>query len=281
MCDEAKMREGVRVDKEELQNAYRLRGNCYRFQDRFVKLILPERINLKQLAPIDYGEEGQEFPPHGVYTYLFSSQGLFICIPVKNKFEIGTVHYALASTLNAERVIAAGEMRIDRDGSIVFNLLSGSYMRSFMTRTLRGACDGQLRERTSQMLQTQFPGHDIRYTNETLITDESVPLTADELNRYVGMGIEVRLYRTEKECNSDKELAIAETRLEIEENMNKNSRYPPTQEQLEASQAEIDKLRQDVERLKNVPFEVYGRRGGRRKRTHRRKVQKRRKTRKV
>ncbi len=176
---------GVRVDKDDLKNAYKVRGSCYTFNGKFVRLVVPDGFDYSQFVPQVYGP-GEELPP-GVYTYLFPTRDRIICVPVKNKFEIGTVHYVLAAISEAVNVIAAGELLVQRNGTIYFNLLSGSYMQKWMTsRTgLQGACNEELRDLTFRMLQQQYRGNTIEYTTAELITETNVPVTIDDLDRYV------------------------------------------------------------------------------------------------
>lgn len=271
MCDVEKMQQGARVELPSMRDIYKIRSSCFTFQGRFVKLIAPEGFDYTQFAPPRvYGEPGEEIPP-GIYTYLFPAQDRIICVPVKNKFELGTIHFVLALLSNARNVIAAGEMLVGRDGTIHFNLLSGSFMQSWMQRSLKGKCDTELRDLTLRMLQQQYPRHRIEYTGAELITETNVPLTAEELNRYVRMGLEVRLYSSKTDCQT--EPYAIENAIAIEENTNK--RFGSTVE----SEARIAALRADLERL-NSSFELYRPTGGGRKRTNR-NLHKRRKTRKV
>jgi hypothetical protein len=261
MCDETKLREGVSVELPEMKEIYKIRSQCYTYKGKFVKLITPQGFDFNQFAPSRTYGPGEELPP-GVYTYLFPSIDRIICVPVKNKFELGTIHYVLAWLSRVPKVIAAGELRVERD-TITFNLLSGSFMRNWMESDLGGKCNTQLRDLTQEMLRQQYPSKRIEYNGDELITEENVPVTAEELNRYLEMGIEVRLYESKSDCRAN--VVSLESALQVQER---------------SGSAQANATRAEIERL-NESFKLYKKSSGGKRRKTRRRLQKRRKTRRL
>ena len=256
------------------RNVYKIRGQCYRFEDRYVKLVMPQGFDVNQLAPPRiYGEPGEELP-NGFYTYFFPSMDRIICVPVKNKFEVGTNHFTLALLTEAKKVIAAGELHV-QGNTITFNLSSGSFMKDWMTRKLKNKCDDELRELTTVLLQRQYPHHKIQYTDSEMLTEENVPVTREELNRYVGMGIEVRLYRSKDVCNGNP--ASLEGLIQQKQNILNHPRFAPTGKDKDKLEEEITALQSQLQAFSDyVPYAPSS--GGKRRKS-RRRLQKRRKTR--
>ena len=68
-----------------------------------------------------------EEPPKedGIYTWILAEK--FACCRVLSMFEIGTVHQILVLRTGASKIIAAGELNIEK-GKSYFNFMSGTYM---------------------------------------------------------------------------------------------------------------------------------------------------------
>jgi hypothetical protein len=78
-----------------------------------------------------YKNEGILEADAGIYTWILKKKGNFYAAKTYTKQEIGTLHINLkdlTNSLNGSDVYAAGELEILNDGTINFNLLSGSYM---------------------------------------------------------------------------------------------------------------------------------------------------------
>lgn len=272
MCDTGKMQEGASVDLPPLTDIYKIRPpQCYTFQGKFVKLVPPEGFDYRQFAPPKVYGSGEKLPP-GVYTYMFPTQDRIVCVPVKNKFELGTVHYVLALLSGAPKTIAAGELLVQGDGTIYFNLLSGSFMKDWMERGLREACNNELRDLTLRMLQQQYPKIHIEHTNAVLITDANVPVTAEELDRYARMGLEVRLYSKKGMCMTNP--VTIEEQIKIQQGTNARVGVNDEDDQT------IAYLRSQLDAI-NSSYEVYRPSSGGKRRKSQRKLQKRRKTRRL
>jgi hypothetical protein len=74
--------------------------------------------------------------PPGIYVYGFFDTG-FGALQVKNYSEFLTSHPAVARRKNATKVYAAGELEKQPDGSVVFNVTSGSYSFPLIERGQR------------------------------------------------------------------------------------------------------------------------------------------------
>ena len=264
------------------RNVYKIRGQCYTFGGKYVKLVPPQGFDVNRFAPPRiYGP--REELPNGFYTYFFPSEDRIICVPVKNKFEVGANHFTLALLSEARKVIAAGELYVEGN-TITFNLLSGSFMKEWMMRKLESKCDNELSQLTTELLKRQYPDHTIRYTNSEILTEENIPVTREELDRYVEMGVEVRLYDSEEACNAN--TASLEAMVQQKQNVLNHPRFAPTGQAKTNLETEINDLQKQIRDLNK--YDTYPPRpsasssssGGKRRKS-RRRLQKRRKTRRL
>ena len=253
MCDIETLDMGYKVDAEEISNlrdVFKVRTQCLTYNGKFVKLIVPDGFDVNAFAPGQVYHEKEDLPP-GTYTYFFYTPGHVVCIPVQNKFEIGTNHYTLAYVSKAERVYAAGELEV-KDKTLTFNLLSGSYMKPFMERRLKQKCGKEIHDKTTRMLQAAFPMFTVTPTTQELIRDDTVPITKAELNRYVSLGIEVRLYSDREICKARPE--VIEFQRDSFEAI--NQKYPPKDLQgIAAMEKQRAEFQAELDRLKQ--YEVY------------------------
>lgn len=80
----------------------------------------------------------------GIYTWILRGSGNIYASKTVTKQEIGTLHQnldLLTTPFDASPIIAAGEFEKNPDGSINFNLLSGSYMAKRDFKKIRGESD--------------------------------------------------------------------------------------------------------------------------------------------
>lgn len=129
--------------------------------------------------------------PDGIYAWLLTDIGFFAA-PVRNILELGSRHIQIADRVGASKVFLGGECE-KTGATVVYNLLSGSFMRD---------------------LETLHPDHDFKsdavrmfadmgltpmFTDVTLIT---TPVTVADLRYYKSLGYKLWLYETENACLS-------------------------------------------------------------------------------
>lgn len=128
-----------------------------------------------------------EEPPKedGIYTWILAEK--FACCRVLSMFEIGTVHQILVLRTGASKIIAAGELNIEK-GKSYFNFMSGTYMlplKKNRQKKKEGKCNAkELDEHLTQKMKTYFP-EGIRTSDETFIVG---PPSDEELALYVKYG---------------------------------------------------------------------------------------------
>lgn len=252
MCDEERLNKGTPVDDFNMEptEVFSIRQQCLQYGTKYVRLVLPEEFTRDAFKPGKVYKNGETLP-NGIYTYLFYTPTDVIAVPVSNKFEIGTGHHALAYLSQTNTVFAAGEMQV-QDKDISFNLLSGSYMRSWMRDRLKSKCDAELSTKTKGMLERGYPGYTVTYTTTPLIREDTVPITQAELNKYVSMGIEVRLYKDAEICKALPYL-IEQNRERI---VATYTRFPPkTDKDREEYEALLQGFQVQLDKLKD--YEVY------------------------
>jgi hypothetical protein len=107
----------------------------------------------------------KEYSPPGIYTWMIYStperKDAFIAAQVKDIFEIGVKHKVLAGVYGATHVHGAGELLKKRDGTVFFNLMSGTYTRSWLLKRdefRKGKCDAdELAEKIEESFKTKLP----------------------------------------------------------------------------------------------------------------------------
>jgi hypothetical protein len=142
----------------------------------------------------------------GYYTWLIYTANagqLFVAAKALSILEIGTIHMDIANRVNARRIHAAGELVVD-DGTIIFNLQSGTYMKPAMQKK-RSRCDHGDFENLVISKIMGFLGDDAKYTETTLITDENLPIRGEELSLYESYGALITQYNSSEECKAAQE----------------------------------------------------------------------------
>jgi hypothetical protein len=155
--------------------------------------------------------ENELIDEDGLYTWIMysteSDQSIqFAAVAIKNAFEVGTLHKALALKMSAARIHGAGELR--KDGSrIIYNLLSGTYTKFWLNsrekpkRKLICTAD-ELEEKIKSEFEKRFPNSlTLKIINKTMITDD-IPIKTEDLEFYKSEGLIVDLFDTEEECKN-------------------------------------------------------------------------------
>jgi hypothetical protein len=177
---------GYPVGKVDDLDAYKIRNQCLKYEAYYVRL---EGGDPRKLRPIPMEVGGD-----GIYTFLFDQTRRLHTAKVSNQFEIGSLHLTLAYEGNVKSVLAAGEMK-KTGNKVVFNLLSGTYMKPWMAEV---DDDMSIREQALELFQEA--GIDAVYTDSPFITAKHVPVTKEQLHSYVDAGFTVKLFTDRKTC---------------------------------------------------------------------------------
>jgi hypothetical protein len=136
----------------------------------------------------------------GVYTWLMYSTGnrpviRFVATEVVSPFEIGTRHQALAynSRIDASTIYAGGEL-VKKDGTITFNLRSGTYSKPILVHNFNKSLQNEM----IRAFQVYFPDAEYDTSGSSYVYNVStVPNTILQL--YKDIGYTVRLFDTRKD----------------------------------------------------------------------------------
>jgi hypothetical protein len=90
----------------------------------------------------------------GTYTYVITQDGKATYGRVEDTWEVGVKHAQLA---NGRKILSAGEVKVDPDGEISYNLASGTYMV--------GVDDSARRLATGKFFAAEAPGRSVRMTS--------------------------------------------------------------------------------------------------------------------
>jgi len=170
-------------------NPYKVHSQCLRYNELFVRLETAE-ANLRKIVPVSIDDGGD-----GVYTYLFDQERMLHTARVENQFEIATLHATLACNGGVTHVLAAGEM-IKSGNNVRYNLISGTFMKPWMESVDKNAIQIQ----AQQLFEEAGLSATYDDTNKTFISGKNVPVTKEQLDRYVAAGIEVRLFKDQNTC---------------------------------------------------------------------------------
>jgi hypothetical protein len=144
----------------------------------------------------------------GYYTWIIYSQDgdkVFVASKAYSILELGTIHRAIAHRVQPKRIHSAGEIKIDADGRLSFNIISGTYMLPLFSSLKRSRCDKDDLETLMIRKIKEFIG-DSNFTQETLITNLTLPVTQEELDLYTKHGAVIGPpYNSEEECKAAQE----------------------------------------------------------------------------
>lgn len=117
------------------------------------------------------------------YTYVVTDSGEVVFGRVDNAIEYGVKHLNLA---NGRPVVAAGEIKINNQGQIEYNLESGSFTRALVQQ--KGVSQEELQRKMRELFLSQGAS-DLRYTNDILVPSraptrqELISMCADQVFR--------------------------------------------------------------------------------------------------
>lgn len=152
--------------------------------------------------------------PEGPYTWLLYSKGdgvpQFAASETETMLELGTTHYAIATSVGATRVHGAGELW-KHGTQLTFNFLSGTFMQSWL---LPKECPLKAMEQfiriklQQEVLPDLFRGKTLTFSDETFVAPRFIRqgLTTEKLETYVRYGFTVCIHdeRNKAECKSTK-----------------------------------------------------------------------------
>jgi hypothetical protein len=137
----------------------------------------------------------------GTYLWVYTDKGIAFN-PVYSQLEFGTLHDNLARRIGASVVYLAGEIYKTDEDSYIYNILSGTYMMPLIKKCYTISCEEaqkKLMERTQKMFEDILDG-EIQYDSKTLLKNATVPVTPDEINKYLQAGYDVYYFRMKKIC---------------------------------------------------------------------------------
>jgi hypothetical protein len=142
----------------------------------------------------------------GYYTWIIYSNDddkVFVASKAYSILELGTIHRAIAYRVKPEIIHSAGEIRVHANGSLVFNIISGTYMLPLFSSLKRSRCDKDVLETLMITKIKEFLGEDSTFTEETLITPATLPVTQQELDLYTRHGAVIGpSYNSPEECKA-------------------------------------------------------------------------------
>uniref|UniRef100_A0A6C0J2N4 Uncharacterized protein n=1 Tax=viral metagenome TaxID=1070528 RepID=A0A6C0J2N4_9ZZZZ len=184
------------IDKPKtVSDAYNIKNQCLKWNDKYVKILTKDPIVPKE--PVS--KEGR-VTKDGIYTFLVTESGKLWTAPVESITEYGSLHDTMVYESKATSVLYAGELR-KTGKEIEFNLQSGTYMKSFLSD--HPDCEEYLKKETTEVLEKAHPEADVQFVEETLVTPANIPLTKEDLDKFHGLGFEIRLYKDRNVCKAN------------------------------------------------------------------------------
>ena len=174
------------------------------FGDKFIFIDLKglRRDEFIENIPLIYERPIED----GYYTWLIYTEDAantrqrFIATKALSILEIGTIHMDIAKRVNAKKIHAAGEIKVDGD-SITFNLQSGTYMKPAMQKK-RSRCDTIRFEDLVISKVKNYLGDNAKDTEEPLIIKTNLPIKGEELALYEEYGAVITKYDSSEACKN-------------------------------------------------------------------------------
>lgn len=169
---------------------------------QYVLATLPERGKLEAyLDSIPIWKDLASLPD-GVYTWIFYSRAAspvqFAATRAWSALEMGTIHLAIATRVDATTVHGAGELK-KSGSSYAYNLLSGTFTAQWK-KTMKGPCTSEgLESYIDNEFKTRFADFNLTKTGSTLIKQD-LPITEEEIAVYTKAGWIFKFFDTQKEC---------------------------------------------------------------------------------
>jgi len=143
----------------------------------------------------------------GYYTWIIYSQDEddkeFVASKAYSILELGTIHRAIAYRVQPKRIHSAGEIMVHADGRLSFNIISGTYMLPLFSSLRRSRCDKDVLESLMIRKIKEIIGDNSNFTQETLITPATLPVTQEELDLYTKHGAVIGPpYNSSDECKA-------------------------------------------------------------------------------
>lgn len=169
---------------------------------QYVLATLPDRGKLDAyLASLPIWNDPSKMPD-GLYTWIFyhraASPVQFAATRTWSALEMGTIHLAIATRVDASAVHGAGELR-KTGNNIQYNLLSGSFTAEWKKK-MKGPCTGDALEKyIDDEFVRRFSSLTLQKTDTTLI-DPTLPVTQEEVDTYTKAGWIFRFFPTKEAC---------------------------------------------------------------------------------
>jgi hypothetical protein len=139
----------------------------------------------------------------GYYTWLIyteDAEQLFVATKALSILEIGTIHMDIAKRVNAKKIHAAGELKVDGE-SITFNLQSGTYMKPAMQKKGNRCRTDYFEELVIKKVK-MYLGDNAKDIEESLINKDNLPITGEELALYEEYGALITKYDSFEACKA-------------------------------------------------------------------------------
>lgn len=172
---------------------------------------LEKKANINSRNPI-YSLESLVSAPKGVYIWIWGDKGIF-AVKVRSLLEFGTKHMQLAYRTETETITLAGELElkgeVGEERSVNGNILSGTYIgklkEKFLNIENESFNEEKYLDEVLEELKGQFStvfGDKVEFDNSlvTKITEETTPITLDELALYKSLGYKIYLFTEADAC---------------------------------------------------------------------------------
>ena len=187
----------------------------------------------------------------GVYTYMIGANGDVYYAQAFNEYEIGSQHSSIAIHANLDKIRAAGELKRDAEG-LKYNFMSGTYMADWQ----EGCNEASVGKILAEKL-----GEPVTFSAKAFKLPKTV--TKEWLDYYVKQGVVFKLFTTVAACRAS--VASLNAMLAVQKRM---ASHPARDAIIAKAEAELAAANAGV---------VYT--GGRRRKTRRHRVKRRRYTR--
>jgi hypothetical protein len=172
---------------------------------------LERKANINSRNPI-YSLESLVGAPKGIYIWIWGDKGIF-AVKVRSLLEFGTKHMQLAYRTETENLTLAGELElkgeVGEERSVNGNILSGTYIGKLKEKFLNIENESFNEDEYFKEVLTELTGlfstvfgDKVEFDNSliTKITEETTPITLDELALYKSLGYRIYLFTEADAC---------------------------------------------------------------------------------
>lgn len=181
---------------------------CKQYGEKWIYPDLSDPVNVSRI-PTDYSHTLLEcLNKPGIHAWIMFADGSFGAARTLSTYEVLSKHHNLYTYFGKREVVAAGEVMVGNDKSVVYNFQSGTFMVPIAEMfEERYGLNGEKKYEdvyAPWMTQNWYLGgaSAVELQNDTLIRNNTLPFEEELLKKYSNAGVTFRSFPSQKECQA-------------------------------------------------------------------------------